>query len=253
MLPDYPHQEIHTWFTLPDLVTSPARLNQYRSMLSGAETDQYQRFHFPGDAHRYLIAHALVRTILSKYADIQPDCWTFSHGPHGRPEIKNQDIPALRFNLTHTENLVGCVVTLENDCGIDAEKISPRHNPLGIAKRMFSDTEFRELQQLEDVARLEYFFKRWTLREAYVKALGIGISFPTRKLTFTVDKDSSVEVSFHPDIEDRQDNWHFHLLKPTAEHIAAIAIRRNGGVDKKIVTRFIDLQRGKIDPVPTGS
>ena len=106
---------------------------------------------------------------------------------------------------------------------------------------MFSEAETRELEQLEGQAYLEHFFNRWTLREAYVKARGIGISFPTRKLTFTVNKDNFVEVSFHPDIEERRDNWHFELLKPTAEHIAAIAIRRRSGdIDKKIVTRFIE-------------
>jgi 4'-phosphopantetheinyl transferase len=133
------------------------------------------------------------------------------------------------------------VVTLENDCGIDAEALSGRHNLSGVAERMFSVDESHELQQLKGSLQLDYFFARWTLREAYVKALGIGISFPTRKLTFTVDNDSAVAVSFHPDIEDQQNNWHFQLLRPTEEHIAAIAIRRNGEVDKKIVTRFVEL------------
>jgi len=241
MLPDHLHQEIHTWFALPDLAVSPARLSQYRSMLSGAETARYQRFHFPDDAHRYLIAHALVRTVLSKYADIQPDRWAFFHGDHGRPEIANHDIPALRFNLTHTASLVGCVVTLENDCGIDAEKISPRHSPLGIAKRMFSDTEFQELQQLQDVAHLEYFFKRWTLREAYVKARGIGISFPTRKLGFEINSEGNIQVTFHADLRDNTQDWQFELLRPTPEHIAAVAIRINNRVRKKLITRLVEL------------
>ena len=241
MLQDHLHREIHVWFAHPEHATNSARLDQYRSILSTQETTRYRRFHFPADRHRYLVSHALVRETLSKYIDIPPADWCFSHGEHGRPEIANPATPALRFNLTHTAGLAACVVTLSDDCGIDAEQIAERHNPVGVAKRMFSEAETRELEQLEGQAYLEHFFTRWTLREAYVKALGIGISFPTRKLTFTVNKDNIVEVSFHPDIEDQRDNWHFELLKPTAEHIAAIAIRRNGEVDKKIVTRFIDL------------
>ena len=241
MLQDHLHREIHVWFAHPEHATNPARLDQYRAILSTQETTRYRRFHFPADRHRYLVSHALVRETLSKYIDIPPADWCFSHGEHGRPEIANPATPALRFNLTHTAGLAACVVTLSDDCGIDAEQIAERHNPVGVAKRMFSEAETRELEQLEGQAYLEHFFTRWTLREAYVKALGIGISFPTRKLTFTVNKDNIVEVSFHPDIEDQRDNWHFELLKPTAEHIAAIAIRRNGEVDKKIVTRFIDL------------
>jgi len=253
MLIDSLHQETHAWFTIPESVQDDGILQRLNAILSEEELSRYRRFHFPADRHRYLVSHALVRETLSKYIDIPPADWCFSHGEHGRPEIANPATPALRFNLTHTAGLAACVVTLSDDCGIDAEQIAERHNPAGVAKRMFSEAETRELEQLEGQAYLEHFFNRWTLREAYVKARGIGISFPTRKLTFTVNKDNFVEVSFHPDIEERRDNWHFELLKPTAEHIAAIAIRRNGDIDKKIITRFIDLQCGKIDPVPTGS
>lgn len=240
MFQDHLHREIHVWFAQPDHVTNPASLEQYRAILSTQETTRYRRFHFPADSQRYLIAHALLRNTLSKYADLPPTSWTFTQGTHGRPEISNPEVAAIRFNLTHTKGLVGCVVTLENDCGIDAEALSSRHDLSGIAQRMFSVDESRELQRLKGSVQLDYFFARWTLREAYVKAQGIGISFPTRKLTFTVNKDSSAEVLFHPDIEDQGENWRFELLKPTAEHIAALAIRRNGDIEKKIVTRFIE-------------
>jgi len=247
------HRETHAWFMVPEAVQDPSTLETCLSLLCEQELEQYRRFHFAEDRQRYLVSHALLRNVLSRYVDLDPAEWRFSRSEHGKPEIANPGIPALQFNLTHTAGLAGCVVSFSDACGIDAEKIAKRHNPVGVAKRMFSEAETRELEQLEGQAYLEHFFTRWTLREAYVKALGIGISFPTRKLTFTVNKDNFVEVSFHPDIEERRDNWHFELLKPTAEHIAAIAIRRNGGIDKNIVIRFIDLQYGKIDPVPTGS
>jgi 4'-phosphopantetheinyl transferase len=234
------HQEAHAWFIVPEAVQEPSTLETCLSLLCEQELRQYRRFHFAEDRHRYLVSHALVRNVLSRYVDLRPAEWNFSRSQHGKPEVANPGIPALQFNLTHTAGLAGCVVSFSDACGIDAEKITGRHNPAGVAKRMFSEAETRELEQLEGEAYLEHFFTRWTLREAYVKARGIGISFPTRKLTFTLDRDNAVEVSFHPDIEDRQDNWHFQLLRPTEEHIAAIAIRRNGDIDKKIVTRFIE-------------
>lgn len=236
-----PQQEAHVWFMVPESIRDPQTLGKFLRLLSDDELQQYQRYYFAQDSHRYLVSHAVVRMVLSKYLDIAPAEWLFKRSPRGRPEIANPTTAALRFNLTHTAGLAACVVTLADDCGIDAERITGRHNPIGVAKRMFSESETKELERLEGRAYLEHFFTRWTLREAYVKARGIGISFPTRKLTFTVNKDNFVEVSFHPDIEDRRDNWHFELLKPTAEHIAAIAIRRNGDIDKKIITHFIDL------------
>jgi 4'-phosphopantetheinyl transferase len=235
------HREVHAWFIVPEAVQNPSTLETCLYLLGEEELQQYRRFHFDEDRHRYLVSHTLVRNVLSRYVDLPPAEWRFSRSQHGKPEVANPGLPALRFNLTHTAGLAGCVVTFSSACGIDAEQIAGRHNPAGVAKRMFSEAETRELEQLEGQAYLEHFFTRWTLREAYVKARGIGISFPTRKLTFRVDTENTVEVSFHPDIEDRRNNWQFQLLRPTGEHIAAIAIRRNGEFDKKIITRFIEL------------
>jgi len=234
-------QEAHVWCTIPETLRDDETLHRLTAILSEEELERYRRFHFSADRHRHLISHALVRETLSRYVDLPAADWHFSQGDHGRPEIANPDVPAIRFNLTHTAGLVCCIVTLEDDCGIDAEKVTTRHATHQIAQRMFSEAEHRELQQLEGLDHLKYFFTHWTLREAYVKARGIGISFPTSKVNFTVGEDNSVAVSFHPDIDDRYDNWHFRLLKPSEEHIAAVALRRSGGIDKKIVTRFIDL------------
>lgn len=238
---DQLQREVHVWFARPDHATDPARLEQYRSILSAQETARYRRFHSPADSHHYLIAHTLLRHTLSKYADIPPADWTFTQGTHGRPDISNPGVPAIDFNLTHTHGLVGCVVTLGNDCGIDAEALGSRHDLSGVAKRMFSVDEYRELQQLESSQQLEYFFTRWTLREAYVKALGIGISFPTRKLCFSIDADDSIQVAFKPELEDNAAHWQFRLIRPTPEHVAAIAIHKNDQLEKKIIVRTVEL------------
>ena len=241
MLQDQLQREVHVWFARPDHANNPARLDQYRDILSAQETTRYRRFHFPADSHHYLIAHTLLRHTLSKYADIPPAGWTFTQGTHGRPAISNPELPAICFNLTHTSGLVGCVVTLGNDCGIDAEALSSRHDLRGVAKRMFSVDESRELQQLKGSRQLDYFFTRWTLREAYVKALGIGISFPTRKLYFTIGADDRIQVTFKPELEDNAEHWQFRLIRPTPEHIAAIAINKNNQPEKKIIVRTVEL------------
>jgi len=241
MLQDHLHREIHVWFAHPDHATNPARLDQYRAILSTQESTRYRRFHFPADSHRYLIAHALLRNTLSKYTDLPPAGWTFTQGTHGRPEISNPEVPAIRFNLTHTKGLVGCVVTLENDCGIDAEALSSRHDLSGVAERMFSVDEFRELKQLKGSLQLDDFFARWTLREAYVKALGIGISHPTHKLSFTIGRDDSIQVAFRSELKDNAEHWQFQLLRPTPEHIAAIAVHKKNQPPKELIVRTVKL------------
>jgi 4'-phosphopantetheinyl transferase len=222
------HDEVHIWTLCPESVREPERLAQFEKVLSAGELSRFRRFRVPRAAHRYLVSHAMLRGVLSRYAEITPHRWQFDYGPHGRPEIANPGAPPLRFNLTHTEGLTACVVSLGRSCGIDAERLSERHAPGRIARKMFSTEECRELDRLSGHARLEYFYERWTLREAYVKALGVGLSFPTRKLAFRIDAAGSIGVSFAADVDDDDGRWHFRLHRPTVEHVLAVALGRDG-------------------------
>jgi 4'-phosphopantetheinyl transferase len=233
-------RQAHVWYLVPGSIRDSSLLQHFRSLLSAEELHRHERLHFAEDRHRFLVSHALIRTALSRYADLPPERWHFSLSPKGKPEIGNPGLPPLRFNLTHTAGLAACVVNLSGECGIDAEKITLRHDPLGVARRMFSDPEYLTQQTLEGRRQLEYFFERWTLREAYVKARGIGIHFPTRKLRFRVSSHESVHVEFAADIDDRDDNWQIQLLRPTEEHIAAVTVARPGQAGKDIVARPFD-------------
>jgi 4'-phosphopantetheinyl transferase len=235
--------ESHVWFTVPECIQDRARLRGFLAMLAEDETRRHNRFQFSEDRHRFLISHALVRQVLSRYCELTPEEWHFSRSEHGKPEICNPGAPRLRFNLTHTVGLAACVVNLSGECGIDAEQITGRHNPLGVARRMFSQAEYLHQRRLTGQAQLDYFFQRWTLREAYVKARGIGIRFPTRKLLFHVDADDRISVEFEPEIDDCDENWQLQLLRPTERHVAAVAIARRGQQPKTIVAqpfRFSD-------------
>lgn len=220
------HDEVHIWTLCPESVRKPAGLAHFETVLSAEELSRYRRFRVPEAAHRYLVSHAMLRAVLSRYAEITPSQWQFVYGRHGRPEIANPAAPPLRFNLTHTEGLAACVVSCKRSCGIDAERLSERHDPGLIARKMFSDREYRQLHRLSGWARLEYFYERWTLREAYVKALGIGLAFPTRKLEFSINANGSITLAFAPDMRNDNRHWYFRLHRPTAEHVIAIALGR---------------------------
>lgn len=233
-------QEAHVWVIRPEDVRNITILDAAMKMLSRQEQAQCQRFRFPDDSHHYLVSHALVRNLLSKYIDLAPDKWLFEKSEKGKPEIANPNLPPVRFNLSHTRGLAACIVTSSCDCGIDVERIYSRHNPIGVAKRMFSDTEYKFMLELHGREQLEFFFSRWTLREAYVKARGIGISFPTRKLNFNIASSSDINIEFQPDIQDSSNDWQLELLPLTAEHITAVAIRRDDDKDKKIIMHFVE-------------
>jgi 4'-phosphopantetheinyl transferase len=177
---------------------------------------------------------------LSTYVDVGPAAWQFSAGQHGRPEIAGPaGAPALRFNLTHTAGLTGCLVTLDADCGIDAELITSRGNLQAIAEKMFADAELVMLNKLDGHAFLEQFFIFWTLREAYCKALGVGLGFSKKDYVFETGSDDGVKIRFDAPASDSGKHWQFTILRPGADHMVAVAIRSEGVSRKAVVHRFI--------------
>ncbi len=197
------------------------------------------RFRFEADKHLYLVSHALVRHMLSCYLGTDPADVKFNRSESGKPTIHVAQNPLnIHFNLTHTRGLAACVVSLDRACGVDAEQIRQR-NQDGIAKRIFSDQEYRQLQMLTGQEYLEYFYTRWTLREAYVKARGLGMSFPTKKICFE-NKENQVSVKFEAKLKQNPDHWQFALLKPTNEHCLAVAIEEPSGIKRKIITSLVE-------------
>ena len=236
-----PEHEAHIWLVKPESIRESAVLADFRALLSPQEREQCDRFHFPEDSHRYLVSHAMVRIALSSYIGLAPAELHFSRSKRGRPEIANSDAPGISFNLTHTRGLAACIVTRSGECGIDAEKLDSRHHLTGIAQRMFAPEEYRQLKHMSGVELAEAFFTRWTLREAFVKAKGIGISYPTRKLHFCIEDDDTIRVRFVSDLDEDDSYWQFRLLRPTGEHIVAIALRTDKPAEHRIVKHTFDL------------
>ena len=232
--------ETHVWFSTPEAVTDPGQLAGYLSILSPQERERYQRFHFEKDRHSFLVSHALVRKVLSTYVDVAPADWQFSAGRHGRPEIAGPaGVPALRFNLTHTAGLTGCLVTLGADGGIDAELLTRRGNLQAIAEKMFADAELVALNKLDGRAFLEQFFIFWTLREAYCKALGVGIGLSKKDYAFEAGSDDRVRIRFDSQAGESGGDWQFTILRPGADHLVAVAVRSEGLPGREVVHRFI--------------
>lgn len=224
---DWLAHEAHVWWVCPESVSDPAVLARYAAALSPDETARYQRFRFAKDRHQFLVSHALVRQVLSLYADIPPAAWQFVANPQGRPEIAASLIGLpLRFNLTHTAGLAACVVSLETDCGIDAEMLSLPANPSGIALKMFAANEQRDLASLQGAAYLSRFFSYWTLREAYCKAIGLGLSAEMDTFAFEVAEPAPIRIRFSAGYEDAG-HWQFTLLHLTPQHMVAVALRPN--------------------------
>lgn len=228
-------QEAHIWQVRPESIRNREVLAGFRAVLSDEERNQCDRFRFAEDRHSYLVSHAMLRQVLSAHTGLEPADWLFTRSKHGRPEVGNSDIKGIRFNLTHTRGLAACIVTKDIACGIDAELPDAGRQITGIAQRMFSEEEQRLLGTMHGPEMSTAFFTRWVLREAFVKAKGIGISYPTRKLVFDIDDENTIRVSFDPDLNEDSGHWQFKLLELTDEHHVAVALEKGDKSDLRVV------------------
>jgi len=175
----------------------------------------------PAARRRFAVAHALVRRTLSSYAGVAPAEWRFRSGPHGKPEIEPEPgLPPLRFNLSHTEGLCACAVTLGRDIGVDVEMTARRADRAAIARRFFAPEEAAAIDALP-----ELFFDYWTLKEAFIKACGRGMSLPLRQFSFRIGERGEPEFSFGPELAEDPSHWRFFRHAPTPRHLGAVAVR----------------------------
>lgn len=202
------------------------------------ERARHDRFAFEHSKSEFRLARWLVRTTLSRHAPVDPADWRFETNPHGRPAIaRAHGLPELRFNLTHTPGLLAIAVARGREVGLDAEDTLRPGETVGIAHRFFAPPELDALLALEDEAdRHERFFALWTLKEAYIKARGLGLALPLASFAFSWREDG---LGFLCDARAGDDpaRWHFTRHRPTPRHAMALAVERRDGDIPKVSWR----------------
>jgi 4'-phosphopantetheinyl transferase len=233
-----PPDEAHIWLTLPDELSNSKLLDAYHALLSPEEQERRRRYHFDEHRHEYLVTRALVRTVLSRYAEVDPAAWVFEANAYGRPAIARPTAAAgIRFNLSNTKGLITCVVAADRDVGIDVEDAERAVRALDVADRFFSPLEVAALRALPEGAQGERFTAYWTLKEAYIKARGMGLAIPLDHFSFLLDEGPRVKIAFDPRLDDDPEAWQFLRLRPTRKHRIAAAIRRGSDAPLRVVVR----------------
>lgn len=167
--------EAHVWMSFVE--SSQAADKPLWKMLSDEERERAEKISLAGGRAEFVLAHALVRAVLSRYHPVVPGAWQFGRGPHGKPFISAPaDAPPLQFNLTHTRGLAACVVTLDAAAGVDAERIEPHADLLAVARQFLEPTAARELENLSGEKQSLRFYEHWTRQEACSKACGLGLA-----------------------------------------------------------------------------
>jgi len=232
---------IDLWLLHSDAEDDDGLVDSYRRMLTDDERAREVRFHFSQHRREYVLTRALVRSTLSRYAEVAPESWRFVSNAYGRPELEG---PApwrgeLSFNIAHTDGLIVCGVTRSGALGVDAESLTRDRGLLDIADRFFSPAEVNELRQHGEPTRVSRFFHYWTLKEAYIKAVGKGLSIPLDQFSFRLDDHRGIAISFTPEIDDSPERWLFWLLQPSDRHVVALCAAARGGAPQTVVVRRV--------------
>ncbi|MBV8811076.1 MAG: 4'-phosphopantetheinyl transferase superfamily protein, partial [Acidobacteriaceae bacterium] len=184
--------EAHLW--LVDLEQQVSDVQTLWRVLSKDEMRRAESFCFPGDQHSFVIARGLLRFLLAAYTHKQPEALQFSYNANGKPCLSDGDaLPA--FNIAHSDTYALYAICANCHIGVDVERIRPFDGYLDIARGHFTPEEYSQITSAPDDKRSELFFRYWTLKEAVVKALGVGIDrLPDFRLRLF--EDGAADVQF---------------------------------------------------------
>lgn len=222
--------DVHIWQLVADNPADAREDDASWRLLSDEERGRADRFRFAADRRRFVLGHAALRLILARYTGAPAAQLSFETNPHGRPELAIPAGTGLRFNLSHTRGLIALAVCHHHDIGVDVERVVPRGpgELLRLASQVFSHLEVQALLGRPEEERERRFFQLWTLKEAYIKARGIGLSVPLRAFSFDLADGSRPAIRIDPALQDEAGAWRCLTAQPTGDHWLAVAVRAQG-------------------------
>ncbi len=236
-----PSDEVHLWVTFASDTASSQALEAYRRVLSADELARVPRFRFESGRRSFVVTRAFVRSVLSRYAEHAPEYWRFASDAHGRPYLLNGScaMADVRFNLSHTDGLIICAVS-RGEIGVDTENFRNRSVSEAVAERCFTATELAALHALPAPGQRAAFFHYWTLKEAYVKAKGRGLSIPLKQFEFILPQGDQGRLGFSSELDGPEMRYRFWLLQLSAAHFVAVCAASNAGKMHRLLVRAMD-------------
>lgn len=206
-MPAVPQVDLWTW----RLADGDARL------LSAEERARAERLALPRDRMRFVAGRSRLREILAGYAGVPPERLEFGYGPHGRPAIE-----AIDFNLAHADDIAALAVCRAFPVGIDLERL--RELDAATARRYLSARELAELGALPAEQRGVAQIRAWTRKEAYLKALGLGLAADPGGVEVSIGAEAELRSGLDGDAA----RWSLRNLSPAPGVIGALAVRADG-------------------------
>ncbi len=212
-----------------ELSKDAKEIKLYESFLSEEEIHKASRFRLMKLTNNYITCRGILRKILSYYLNIKPSSVKFSYTANGKPFVYDS---SLKFNLSHTKTIVVYAFTLNDEIGIDTEKLRVIPDSIRIAERFFSSYERVDLKTVPR-DQIDYaFLNCWTRKESFIKARGEGLSYPLKNFSVSVIPGSPPEILWIKDKDYEPAEWALHDINISNDHLSSLAIKNK---NKKIV------------------
>jgi 4'-phosphopantetheinyl transferase len=193
--------------------------------LASDERERARRFHFERDQRRYIVRRGLLRTFLATYLGAEPARLQFRYGPFGKPELAQPWSPkALHFNLSDCGEVALYAFLRGTEVGVDIEQLRLLPDAEQISRRFFSAPENAVFRTVSDAQKEEAFFNCWTRKEAYIKAIGEGLSRPLDSFDVSLRPgEPAALLTVRGDSEEAA-RWSLHHLEPRPGYLGALAV-----------------------------
>lgn len=224
--PSIGEDEVHVW-----RVSLEQPEEVWRSLFKTLATDERERaarFHFEKDRRHFVAARGTLRAILARYLAREAGEIRFSYTRHGKPSLADATVGALRFNLSHAAGVALCALTCGREVGVDVELIRKDFAGMDVAEHFFSAREVEALRALPPEIRAEAFFNCWTRKEAYIKALGEGLSHPLHSFSVPLAPGEPDTLLSADDDPEAVRAWTLKWLPVGGRYVAAAAVEGRG-------------------------
>ena len=211
--------EVHIWCANLDAAD---RLEMLERTLSPDEVKRVNRFRFHQHRRRYIVGRGTARVLIGRYLKKNPEDIVISYSEYNKPFLPNKNI---RFNLSHSQEMVLFAFCPTADIGIDLERIRDIEDAEGIAARFFAATEFARFETVPVEERNEAFFNCWTRKEAFIKAVGEGLSYPLANFDVSFLPGEQVKINTIRLSAEEADQWSLYSLAPMPGYVGALAVK----------------------------
>jgi 4'-phosphopantetheinyl transferase len=215
-------QDIHLWklsLNQPDRDS-----DTLQKELSADELERAGSYRFNSDRRRFVVRRSLQRRILAKYTDLCPSELCFEYNAHGRPSLVQPDgQSSVSFNASHSHELALIAVGRSPLIGIDIEQVRKIEDANSIVARFCSDEEQKRWVDIAGEDRELAFFDLWTRKEAFIKAIGRGLSMDLRHFTVSLDRDDP-QLTHWPGNDCEVPNWTMCRIEAATGFGATLAV-----------------------------